>query len=322
MTLTEDGVGPGMPAAPRPRLGDKPLTVVSPKSNILQRVVAIWRYRELLVAMTRKELKVQYKDSVLGFLWSMLNPLVGMLVYFFVFQIVLKAGIPRFAIFLMAGSLAWNFFMASVSGACGSIVGNAGIVKKVAFPREIPVLAQLGSNAVQFGFQSLVLIGFMIGFWNGPAVAYLPLLIPALLAIALLAAALGLFLAAVNVRLRDMQHLLAVALQVWFWATPIVYQYERIAGAVQKSHQTVYHVLFFFYRLNPMTPVVLTFQRALYGATSPIGAGGKPVSILPNQAGIWWYLSQLLIVIGVSLLLLFGAMHVFGRREGSFADEL
>jgi len=157
----------------------------------------------------------------------------------------------------------------------------------------------------------------MVGFQNGPAVAYLPLLVPALLGLFLFSAAVGLFFAAVNVRLRDMQHLLAVILQIWFWATPIVYQIQRISTVVAKSHHTYLHVVYFLYRLNPITPIVLTFQRMFYAKTSPSG-----VSILPDGAGIWWYLSQDLAVIGGSAVLLYGALYVFRRREGSFAEEL
>ncbi|MGI8492828.1 MAG: ABC transporter permease [Acidimicrobiales bacterium] len=297
------------------------LTVVSPKINLRQRVTAIWRYRELLVGMTRKELRVQYKDSALGFLWSMLNPAITMMVYFVVFQLILKNGIPRFAIYLMCGVLVWNFFSSAVSGACGSIVANGNIIKKVAFPREIPVLAQLGSAFVQLGFQSIVMVGFLLAFRRGPALAYVPLLVPAVIALLLLAAALGVLFAAINVRMRDMQHLLAVALQVWFWATPIVYQYRLVRDPVVFHHSHLKDV-FFLWRLNPVTPIVMTFQRAIYGVAAPRGAGGVRIAILPDHAGQWWYLWQLLAVIGFSLVLLVGALMAFGKLEGNFAEEL
>jgi len=223
--------------------------------------------------MTRKELRVQYKDSVLGFLWSMLNPGITMIVYFVVFQLILKNGIPRFAIYLMSGILVWNFFSTALSGACGSVVANGNIIKKVAFPREIPVLAQIGSALTQLGFQSIVMAIFLIAFRRGPAIEYVPLLIPAVLTLVALTTALGILFAALNVRLRDMQHLLGVALNVWFWATPIVYQYRLVYDRVSLpgSH---FKSLFILYRLNPVTPIVLTFQRALYGVTSPKGRAG------------------------------------------------
>jgi ABC-2 type transport system permease protein len=303
--------------------GHLQVNVVSPTVNLRQRVVSIWRYRELLLGMTRKELRVQYKDSVLGFLWSMLNPATTLLVYYVVFQIILKSGIPRFAIYLISGQIVWNFFSSSIAAACGSVVGNAAIIKKVAFPREIPALASVGSNLVQMGFQSIVLVVFLIAFWRGPAVAYLPLLSPALVALIVLAAAFGILFAAVNVRMRDMSHLLGVALQVWFWACPIVYQYRLVRDRVMHSHSEFVHVLFVVYRLNPVTPIVLTFQRAIYGVTSPYSSTTKkPIAILPDHAGLWWYLWQDLLVLAFAIALLTVAMHVFARAEGNFAEEL
>jgi ABC-2 type transport system permease protein len=303
--------------------GHLQVNVVSPNVDIRQRVAAIWRYRELLVGMTRKELRVQYKDSVLGFLWSLLNPATTLIVYYVVFQIILKSGIPYFAIYLISGNIVWNFFSSSVAAACGSVVGNASIIKKVAFPREIPALAVVGSSLMQMGFQSIVMVLFLVGFWRGPAVAYLPLLIPALLAIIVLAAALGILFAAINVRMRDMSHLLGVALQVWFWACPIVYQYRLVRDRVLLNHSAFVHALFILYRLNPVTPIVLTFQRAIYGVTSPYSSTVKHnVAILPDHAGLWWYLWQDLAVLGFALALMVVALRVFARAEGNFAEEL
>lgn len=320
MSVTLEGPVPGDGLPPRSE-DDRPLRVVSPKINLRQRVAAIWQYRELLVGMTRKELRVQYKDSVLGFLWSMLNPATNLLVYFVVFQLILKNGIPRFAIYLMSGVLVWNFLSTSLTGACGSLIANAPIIKKVAFPREIPALAQVGSALVQLGFQSIVLLIFLAAFRSGPAAAYLILLLPATIALIALAVSLGLLFAAVNVRMRDMQHLLAVGLSVWFWATPIVYTYRLVRDPIQlrPSH---FHWLFVLYRLNPVTPIVLTFQRAIYGATSPRGAKGVPIHILPDRAGLWWYAWQLLLVIAFAVAVGVTALALFGRREGSFAEEL
>jgi ABC-2 type transport system permease protein len=296
------------------------LRVVSPKITLKQRLVALWRYRELLTTMTRKELRVQYKDSVLGFIWSLITPATTMLVYYFVFQIVLANNVPRFAIYLMSGVIVWTFFSAAVPAATGSVVGNSSIIKKVSFPREIPALAQVGSNLVQMGYQSAVLFGFMLAFRRGPAVEYLPLVIPAMIALVILASAFGVLFAAVNVKYRDTQHLLNIALTVWMWATPIVYEYRLISDKIQ-THMSLMP-LFILYRLNPITPITLTFQRIFYASTSPPGKGGVPVHILPDHAKPWWYLWQLLLVIAFGLVLLAFALRTFGKMEGDFAEEL
>jgi ABC-2 type transport system permease protein len=298
----------------------KTLTIVAPRVSMGQQVTAIWRYRELLWDMTRKSLRVQYKDSILGMLWSLLNPAVSLVVYFIVFQKILGSRVPRFAIFIMCGLLVWNFFSTAVTTACGSVVLNAQIIKKVAFPREVPVLAAIGSALLQMGLQSIVLVIFLVAFQRGPAVEYLPLLIPALVAVVLLASALGVLFAAINVHFRDMTHLLTVAMNVWFWAVPIVYQYRLIRDSVFKNHPSL-EWLFYLYRCNPITPIVLTFQRAIYTSTSYVDHGTR-IGILPDHAGPWWYLWQVLAVIAFALVMFAIALRVFARAEGNFAEDL
>jgi ABC-2 type transport system permease protein len=119
-----------------------------------------------------------------------------------------------------------------------------------------------------------------------------------------------------------MQHLLEIGLQVWFWATPIVYTYMLVRSKVAGSGKTVYHVIWYFYRLNPVTPIVLTFQRAIYGKTTPTGANGAPVAVLPPHANQWWYLWQDLVVLAFALILFCLATMLFSRLEGNFAEEL
>ncbi|MDQ6617747.1 MAG: ABC transporter permease [Actinomycetota bacterium] len=305
--------------------------VVSARVNLAQRARNIWRYRECLLALTRKELKVKYKNSVLGFLWSLLNPATSLLVFYVVFQLVLRNGIPFFAIYLISGILVWNLFSVALPQCTGSIVTNAPIVKKVAFPREILALASVAAALVHFFLQCIVLLVFLGIFHRQPDYAYLPLLLPALIALLLLTAGLGILLAAINVKLRDMQHLVDIGLQVWFWTTPIVYQYRLVRdnvtarvvnGNLVPAAGGFKHLAFLLWRLNPVTPIVLTFQRAIYGQTSPVGADHKIIHILPDHAGQWWYLWQLLVVIGFAMALLAFALMVFGRLEGNFAEDL
>jgi len=287
---------------------------VSPRVPLRQRFADIWRYRELLVGLVRKELKVKYKDSVLGFVWSMLNPALYLTVFYVLFTYVLPNGIPYFALFLLSGLLVWNLFSTALPSATGAVVGNSAIVKKVAFPREILPLASVGAALVHFFLQCVVLLVALAVFRQPPSAEYLPMLLPALLALLLFSAALGVFLAAVNVYLRDTQHLLELVLLAWFWGTPIVYPYRQVADRLQG--------LAWLYRLNPVTPIVLTFQRAIYNKLEPVGKNGATVKILPLHAGPSWYLLQLLTVAGASAVLLCLALKLFGRLEGNFAEEL
>ena len=292
----------------------KPTRVISNRTSVRQRLVDIWAYRELLVGLVRKELKVKYKNSALGFFWSMLNPALYLVVFYVVFQLVLKNGIPYFAIYLLSGLLVWNLFSTSLAAATGAVVGNAAIVKKVSFPREILALAAVGASLVHFFLQGCVLLAALLGFRYAPSPKYLVLVPIALLALLLVAAALGVFLAAVNVYARDTQHLLELVLLAWFWMTPIVYQYRLVADRLAENA--------WVYRLNPITPIVLTFQRAIYNRTEPLMGDGQRIAILPVDAGPLWYLWQLLVVIGVAAVLLTLSLRLFGRLEGNFAEEL
>ena len=288
--------------------------VISADVRIHHRLGEIWRYRELLVGLVRKELKVRYKNSALGFLWSMLNPATSLLVYYVVFQLILRNGVPHFAIYLISGVLVWNLFSAGLLGATGSIVGNSQLVKKVAFPREILALASVGAALVHFFLQSVVLLAFLVGFHYGPALAYVPLIVPALITLLVFTSGLGVLLAALNVPMRDVQHLVEIGLNVWFWATPIVYLYHLISSR-HPGLVTVYRLA------NPVTPVVLAFQRAIYARPAPMTPNGR-LPILPLHASPWWYLGQLAIEFAVGMALLLFAMRVFARLEGNFAEEL
>jgi ABC-2 type transport system permease protein len=281
----------------------------------LRRAREVWRYRELLGNLVRKELKVKYKNSALGFVWSLLNPALYLCVFYVVFQLVLKAGIPNFAIFLLAGLLPWNLFSTSLGASCQSIVGNASLVGKVWFPREILPLAAVGAALVHFFLQLTVLLAALAVFRYAPSPAYLPVALFALLVLLVLGSALGIGLAAVNVPLRDTGHLLELAMLAWFWVTPIVYQYNALGDRLGN-----------WALVNPVTPIVLAFQRAIYGEHQ-VKAGGSSrlgtttTSILPDES-VWWYFRNVAVVGVVSVVLLLVALWLFGKLEGDFAEEL
>lgn len=297
------------------RSGNLPIRVVSPKISVLTRLGNIWAFRELLVSMVRKELRVKYKNSVLGFVWSLLNPALYLIIYYVVFQKILKNGIPLFAVFLLSGLLVWNLFSNAISAATSAVVANAGIVKKVAFPREILALASVGAAVVFFLLQAVVLVLALALFQVLPAFSYLWLVPIALVALIIFASALAVGLSAINVYLRDTQHLLELVLLAWFWATPIVYPFRELGDRLSQHH------LLWAYFINPITVIVLTFQRALYAKVAPMGTQGKVVNILPTYSP-GWYFMELSIVAGVGLLLFLGSLALFGRLEGNFAEEL
>ena len=159
-------------------------TIVRPRMTARERLTRIIQRRELLVGMVRNELKIKYKNSVLGFAWSLLNPLLYLVVFYIAFTIILGSGIPAFPIWLLSGLLVWNLFSTGLGAATGSVVANSGLVKKVSFPREILPLAAVGSMLVHFFLQSMVLFSvFAIVRWD-VAWTYVLLLPLALLALA------------------------------------------------------------------------------------------------------------------------------------------
>ena len=299
----------------------KSTRVVSARVSVWRRLVDIWDHRELLVYLIRTEIKVKYKNSFLGLLWSMLSPALTLLVYTFVFGVALKNGIPNFVLFLFSGLLLWNFFSLGVITATSVVVNNAGLVKKVSFPREILALAAIGSSAVFMFFQICVMVIFLIALHNAPAWSLLWLLVWALIPTAVFASALGVFFAAVNVYLRDTQHLVTVLVgSAWFWGCPIVYSYT-----LQVAPHLANHGLTWLYFLNPLTPLVMTYERVLYNHMGLVQLVGNPPGTLRQILPSWPYTTYVwadAIVLGASLVLFYVAMLVFGRLAGNFAEEL
>jgi ABC-2 type transport system permease protein len=294
------------------------ITVVNGKVQLGQRLKDLWTNRDLLFLLTRTELKVKYKDSVLGYVWSMLNPTLVLAIYFIVFKIIARTHQPLFAIWLFAGLLVWNLFNAASMGATSVVVGKAGIVKKVAFPRELLALSVVGVACVLFAIQVVVLILAMVIFGIHPSYNYMALLPLALLGLIVFTSAVSIFLSAVNVYLRDTQHLTEVLLMAWFWGTPIVYTFGQISGTLSKHPSLVW--IKYLYLCNPVTPIVLTFQRAIYGKTQ-YSYQGVVYHVLPSW-GVGSYALLLGIVLVVSIGLFLLALIVFGRLEGNFAEEL
>ena len=288
--------------------------VVSSRTPLFRRVATIYRYRELLLGFVRKELKVKYKNSALGFFWSMLNPALYLVVFYIVFQIILKSGIPNFAIFLLSGLLVWNYFSTALMSATTSVVANAALLTKVAFPREVLPLAPVMAGLVHLFLQSFVLGGALLVLRYDVSAKYALLLPPALVALVIFTAALGILLSALNVYLRDIQHLLELALTAWFWLTPIVYPFRLVADRLRDNSWLMF--------LNPMIAITVAFQRAIYNRVDAPAGGDMVLNILPAETSLSWYLFHIGIVAGAGLVLLAVALTIFGRLEGNFAEEL
>jgi ABC-2 type transport system permease protein len=269
---------------------------------------------ELLANLIRKDLKVKYKNSTLGFLWSLANPLLYLVVFDLVFTVFLKGNVPYFAVMFMSGLLVWNFFNLSTLSATGVVVGSANLVRKVRFPRVVLPLASVGFAAVHFVLQMLVFFVFLLVFYRDFMGPQLILLVPALAVALLFTTGLALLVSALNVRYRDVEHLLEIILLAWFWLTPIVYPVSRVQGELVPRH------LFWIFMANPMTAVVTSMQRAIYRYPVVI-SDGQPVKVLAT-GGYSFYLKWLGVAGVVSVVLLIVGLTVFRRMQADFAEEL
>jgi ABC-2 type transport system permease protein len=240
----------------------------------------------------------------------MLNPLFLLVVYTIAFSI-LGAAFSYFTIWLLIGLLVWNLFNVSIIAGTISITGNGYLVNKVRFPREVLPLASVGAALVHFFLQSLVLIAILVVLRYNVDWAYVWLLPIALVTLLVFAGALAIIFSAMNVYLRDTGHLLELAMLAWFWLSPILYGYMLMANKLVE-HGINGNILL----ANPITPILITFQRALYGQ-----AHAGSLQLLPNGS-VWWYLRNLSIVLAISVALFLLAIKIFDRAEGNFAEVM
>lgn len=286
---------------------------------ILKRAREIVAFRELLISLTRKDLKVRYKNSSLGFLWSMISPLFYLVVYYIVFNVFIPAGIPRFHVYLLAGLLPWTLFGNSLNQATGSVVANAGLLKKVHFPREMLPFSSIGAGLFHFVVQMLVFALFLVATSSPFSGVASLLIIPALIAELLLLAGLGLFFSAINVKARDVQYLLELGLLAWFFMTPIVYPSALIVDRLG-GHSLLGIPYVSIYLANPMTRIVLAFQRAIFGAPTQV-IDSQTYSILID-ASLSWYLKGVGYAALAGIVFIALGWWVFHRLDGDFAEEL
>jgi ABC-type polysaccharide/polyol phosphate export permease len=237
----------------------------------------LFRFRDLVGALVERELKVRYRHSYLGALWTMLNPLLQMIVYAVVFSTIMRFDVQNYAIFLLVGLLPWIFLSQSVTQSVLSLVVNQGLIKKIRFPKAVFPLSVLASNLVNFAVSFVPLFGLMLYF----GVPFRPaaLMVPAaMLLVALFAAGLGLLLAGLCVFFRDMVHLTTVFFSVWFFLTPIIYPESAIPPQYA-----------FFLELNPMTYFVACFREPLFaGALPSMGTLGAAAAWAAFTFALGW----------------------------------
>lgn len=238
-------------------------------TDLIQFFAQLIRYRQLTRTLVIRDLKVRYRDSILGVLWSLINPLLMMIVFTVVFTVMAPvAEVEHFPVFLLCGLLPWNFFSGSIMGCIGSITGNSGLIKKTYFPLEILPLTTILVNLVNFVialvilFSMIMLVRIQLTVW----IIYLPVIIIIQIVLTL---GLGFLLGTLNVFYRDTHQIMDVLILAWFFATPIFYpidilpnNYTGLFGVSLNIHRLMYIV-------NPMASLVANYRVILYDGSPP-----------------------------------------------------
>lgn len=263
-------------------------------------------YRELYANLALRELRSKYRRSVLGWTWSMLNPLATMAVYSVVFAYFLKirfspgepSGLRVYALFLLSAMLPWNFFQNCTTGSIATLIGNGNLIKKTYFPRELLPASAVGANLVMHLIEMGILTAVLVGFGNWRAVEFLPVTLVLICILAVFALGFGLLLGVLNVFFRDIEHFTNIFFLIWFYLTPVIYP-ETYLG----SHHVGGISLLTLARINPMTDFSESFRATLYDGTLP-----------PLKAVLY-------IIAAAAVMVVIG-LSVFRRLEGRLAEEL
>lgn len=265
------------------------------------------RSRFLLKLLVRKELKVRYRGSVLGLLWSYVKPGVQFIVFYLALGVFLglNRGTENYAVYLFSGIILVNFFTEALGNAARSIVGNGSLIKKIYLPRELFPVASVWVSGVHFFPQLVILIiACVFSGWH-PSLVQLLAAAGAFLLVALLATGLGLFFGAVNVYFRDSENIVDLLLMVVTWASPVLYVWTMVRSSLGQG-------FFFFYQMNPMTIGVEIFHYAFWYPTT-----SESAELPPGLLALW-----LPVGLAVAAAVVLVGQFTFRRLEGHFAQEL
>lgn len=252
----------------------------------------LFNYRQMIFSLVRKDLRGRYKGSVLGFLWTFINPLLQLVVYTIVFSHILRAGIDKYYLFLFVALVPWIFFQASIVGGSNSILAHQDLVKKIYFPREVIPISYVTSCLVNMLFSFIII--FMVVAFSGIKLKVLGILcLPLIMFVEyILALGFAMISSAVTVYFRDLEHILSIVSMAWMYLTPIMYSIDMIPENLRN-----------IFMLNPMTPIVSAYRDVLYYGQIP-------------------HMKTLLsgFLLGMASLII--GFLVFGKLKKHFAEEL
>ncbi|MCI8482124.1 MAG: ABC transporter permease [Clostridia bacterium] len=251
----------------------------------------LYNYRELLKSNTKKEVRGKYKHSFLGVLWSFLNPLLQIMVYAIVFPLILKNEQEHYVVFLCCGLIPWNFFATAINRSASTMLENGNIIKKVYFPREILPISIVTSEAINFLISTIIILAFVV--FDGIAITSYIIYYPLILLVQyILILAISFIVSSITVYIRDLQHLIGVALQLFFYATPIVYA----ANTIPEGFAWVLNI-------NPMTYIINGYRDIFLNHTAPD-------------------IKMLMLLLAILVVVCIIGYLIFQKLQKGFAEEL
>lgn len=258
--------------------------------NILKE---LYDYRQMIFSLVRKDLRGRYKGSVLGFLWTFINPLFQLLVYTIAFSFILPSPIEKYYLHLFVALIPWIFFSSSVQGGANSIIASKDLVSKIYFPREVIPISYVTSCFVNMLLSFIII--FLVVIVSGVGINPLAMLCLPLVMIVeyIMALGMAMLFSAITVFFRDMEHILSIITMAWIYLTPVLYPINMIEN---KTIQKLFYI-------NPMTSVIVAYRDILYYAKVPD-------------------FSTLLIAVGFGIVIMFMGFFVFSKLKRHFAEEL
>jgi lipopolysaccharide transport system permease protein len=257
----------------------------------------LWRYRELFYILSWRDIKVRYKQTVIGIVWSVLRPLLTMMIFSFVFGRMANFKPPpgvEYAVLVFAGLLPWQFFAAGLSEASNSLIGNERLISKVYFPRMIIPAASVITSLVDFFISLCLMFGLMIWFRTVPSVNLL--FLPVFIIMTFFASfGVGVWLTALNVKYRDFKHVVPFLIQIGLYLSPVGFTSAIAKGIIPEKFQILYY-------LNPMAGIIDGFRWCFFGDKTPI------------------YWPGMFLSLGVVIVFLLIGIRTFRKMEKSFAD--
>lgn len=257
----------------------------------MKQLKAIYDYREMIHMMVRRDLRGRYKGSVLGFLWTFLNPLLQLMVYTMVFSVIMRSDIERYYLYLFIALIPWLFMATSVQGGATCILAQKTLVTKIYFPRQVIPIAHVTTCFVNM-LLCFVVVLVVVGCSIGLNLAVLPFLIPVMLIEYCLALGISLMVSCITVYFRDLEHILGIVVMAWQFLSPVMYSVEMVPERLMK-----------IFMLNPMTPVIIAYRNILYYKCAPD-------------------MSTMLSAVAMGVLFLIVGWGVFDKMQIHFAEEL